>query len=73
MYHNEHGVSHFHARYADREASIAIDPLEVIDSDLPVRVNALVLEWAAMHQEELLEEWRRAQTKQPLFPIAPLG
>jgi hypothetical protein len=31
-----------------------------------------VLEWAALHTSELLEDWRLARQGQPLKRIAPL-
>jgi hypothetical protein len=39
---------------------VRIDNLEVIDSALPRRQLRLVLAWAELHQEELVENWRRA-------------
>jgi hypothetical protein len=35
-------------------------------------VIGLVIEWAALHQEELLADWERAQAQQELLKIAPL-
>jgi len=32
----------------------------------------MVLEWAAQHQEELLQAWNRLSAAQPPLPIAPL-
>jgi len=32
----------------------------------------MVTEWAAHHQDELMENWRLAANQQPLNPIAPL-
>lgn len=31
-----------------------------------------VVEWAAMHRDELMEDWNRAMAKKPLVPIKPL-
>ncbi len=39
---------------------------------LPPRVTGLVLEWAAIHRGELLEDWRRAQNQEPLTSVEPL-
>ena len=30
------------------------------------------MEWALLHEEELLEDWDLAQHNQPLKPIGPL-
>lgn len=46
--------------------------LKLIDGRLPKRVVALVLEWAFEHRNELLENWERAFTEEPLQPVAPL-
>jgi len=42
MYYAEHGVPHFHARYAGQEASVAIETLEVLAGSLPERALRLV-------------------------------
>jgi len=31
-----------------------------------------VIEWATIHQQELSDDWDRAQTQQDLLKIAPL-
>ena len=72
MYFDDHGHPHFHARHADGSAKIRIDQVEVIDSNLGVRQLRLVLAWAELHQEELLENWRRARTGETLKEIEPL-
>jgi hypothetical protein len=46
--------------------------LEVYQGELPRRAHALVLEWAALHRAELLENWERARQGVPLKPIEPL-
>jgi hypothetical protein len=72
MYHNDHGVPHFHAKYGDNEASIAVATLEILDGRLSTRTMTFVRDWAAIHKEELLDDWRRAREQQPLLPIEPL-
>jgi hypothetical protein len=72
MYYREHGVPHFHALYGGREASIAIDSLEVLRGDLPPRVLRLVKQWASLHREELLENWDLAEQGKVLESIDPL-
>jgi hypothetical protein len=42
MYYAEHGVPHFHAVYAGRDASIAIETLEVLGGASPDRALRLV-------------------------------
>ncbi len=72
MYFDDHGVPHFHVYYAEYEAKIAIDSLEVIEGGVPRRALALVLEWAAEHREELRTNWQLALDHQPLHRIDPL-
>jgi hypothetical protein len=35
MYYKEHGPPHFHVRYAEHDASIAIETSEVLGGSLP--------------------------------------
>jgi hypothetical protein len=72
MFFDDHGPPHFHARHAGGSAKIRIDPVEVIDSNLARRQLRLVLAWAELHQEELLENWRLARAGETLREIEPL-
>jgi hypothetical protein len=72
MFYNDHVPPHFHARYGEQRAIIAIDSLTVLSGRLSPRVLGLVMEWGAQHQDELREDWRLAQQQAPLRPIAPL-
>jgi Domain of unknown function (DUF4160) len=68
----EHNPPHFHALYAEHEVQINIQTLEVIVGKLPRRAQAMVLEWAAEHRTELMEDWNLCQAKQLPNPIKPL-
>lgn len=72
MFWSEHGVPHFHALYAEHEAVIDIRELRVLRGGLPRRAMALVLEWAAEHRDELMENWSLCRTMQAPKPIQPL-
>jgi hypothetical protein len=72
MFFNDHGPPHFHAVYGRQAAIIAIESLAVIDGSLPPRALGMVMEWAALHQPELMDRWRHAQSLQPLEKIEPL-
>jgi hypothetical protein len=72
MYHNDHLPPHFHAQYAEYDAEITIETLEVLKGSLPRRVLALAVEWAVLHRAELRQDWERARAKQELFRIEPL-
>jgi hypothetical protein len=72
LHYNDHAPPHFHAEYGDDNLAVAITPLSPIAGQLPRRAAALVLEWAALHQAELIDAWNRAQAMQPLAKIDPL-
>ena len=72
MYWNDHEPPHFHALYGDHEALISLADFSIYRGELPKRAIALVIEWAALHREELNEDWRKARELEPLNPIAPL-
>lgn len=72
MYYDEHGRPHFHANYAEHAASIEIDSLEVLAGGIPARELSLVRLWAAIHREELKDNWDRARRDAPLARIEPL-
>ncbi|HEY3356275.1 MAG TPA: DUF4160 domain-containing protein [Polyangia bacterium] len=72
MFFNDHQPAHFHALYGDHEALIVIETLAVYRGALPRRALALVLEWAALHRDELREAWTLAQGGQLPPAIEPL-
>lgn len=72
MYYDDHQPAHFHAYYAGDEATYDIGTLGLLSGGLPRRANALVLEWAVSHRNELILNWERATAHQPLNAIAPL-
>ena len=72
MYYNDHAPPHFHVRYAQQRAVIGIDPITVLEGQLSQRARALILEWAAQHQAELMTDWDLARQQAPLNKIDPL-
>ncbi len=72
MFWREHAPPHFHAMYGDAEVLIDIRTLEVLKGTLLKRAQALVLEWAAQHRSELMEDWNLCQSKQLPNRIPPL-
>jgi hypothetical protein len=72
MFFDDHGPPHFHARHAEGRAKVRFDTVEVIDSSLPRRQLRLVLAWAELHRDELLENWRLARLGETLHEIEPL-
>ena len=71
MYYRDHPPPHFHAIYAEHEATVAIET-GAVNGFLPARVLGLVQEWRVLHQAELLEAWALAAAQKPLPNIPPL-
>ncbi|MHB8521335.1 MAG: DUF4160 domain-containing protein [Limisphaerales bacterium] len=62
----------FHAIYGNSELVVSIWPLTIVQGDAPRRVRELVLEWATLHQQELLAAWNRCLIGEPPMAIEPL-
>jgi hypothetical protein len=72
MYFEDHNPPHFHVRYEEFRAVLGIDPLELRDGSLPPRVLGLVMEWAEMHQVDLMKNWTLLAAEGKFSRIAPL-
>ena len=72
MYFDDHPPPHFHAIYGNEEMQISIDPIVILYGRLPRRALSMVLEWAALHQRELMHNWQRLQENQATERIEPL-
>jgi hypothetical protein len=72
IYSSDHAPPHFHARYGEYEAQIAIGSGDPLAGRLPIRALRLIREWSMLHQAELQDNWRRAQAREPVASIDPL-
>ena len=72
MFFDDHQPPHFHAQYGGKEVIVHIDTLAVIAGALPPRALGLVMEWAALHRDELKSDWNKAKDLKPLEKIDPL-
>ena len=72
MFHGDHPPPHFHAVYQGEQVQININTLEVSAGSMRRRALALVLEWAAVHREELRQAWDLASRNQEPSKIEPL-
>ncbi|MDH5670270.1 MAG: DUF4160 domain-containing protein [Nitrospira sp.] len=72
MFFDDHNPPHFHAEYGSDIALIDIRSLAIFSGRLPPRVVGFVIEWATLHQKELLANWEKAQAQEMLQKIAPL-
>ena len=72
MYWNDHNPPHFHATYGDFEILIRITDLSIYSGSLPSRAFGLVMEWASLHQNELMENWVLLKEGMSVKKIEPL-
>ena len=72
IFYGDHNPPHFHARYGGYKTAISIKDFTILEGQLPPRVLGMVVEWAAIHQDELLTDWDLAMDNQPLRKIDPL-
>jgi hypothetical protein len=68
----QHNLPHFHAKYQDYSAVIAIETGEILEGKLPPGKLRLVLAWLEIHREDLMSDWRLAVDGQQVFQIEPL-
>ena len=73
MYFNDHSPPHFHVEYNEFEASVVIETLGILEGRLPAKVLSLAIEWASLHQAELLENWRSIRAAGTFRRIEPLA
>lgn len=57
LFFGDHSPPHFHAIYGEYNALVSIESLDIIEGDLPNRAQQLVLEWATLYQQDLLQMW----------------
>ena len=67
-----HNIPHFHAKYAEFEASIRIEDGEILAGDLPRKQLRLVQAWTELHQDELQADWELAVAGENPYKINPL-
>jgi hypothetical protein len=72
MFFDDHNPPHFHARYGEEKVAIEIESLRILEGHLSPRALGLVIEWAAQHRIELLQNWELAKNNQAPKKIEPL-
>ncbi|MDX2083222.1 MAG: DUF4160 domain-containing protein [Rickettsiales bacterium] len=72
MYFDDHNPPHFHAKYANYKASICIKDFKILEGFLHPKTHSLVIEWASIHQKELLANWEKLQKSNAFEKIKPL-
>lgn len=71
MYRREHPPAHFHAIYAEHEATYTFDG-ELLAGELPRKQDRLVREWAEQREEDLERCWEQATSDEDVGTIEPL-
>jgi len=66
IFYDDHNLPHFHARYGNQKVAVEIDTLKVLYGEISPRALGLIVEWAALHQTELLNNWKLAEANKPL-------
>lgn len=72
MFARDHPPPHFHARYGEHHARIAITDGSILDGHLPPRPARLVKRWAMAHHSQLEANWARCEAMLPPHQIDPL-
>ncbi|MCZ7574901.1 MAG: DUF4160 domain-containing protein [Ardenticatenaceae bacterium] len=67
-----HERPHFHAVHGDYMASFTIDPPALLARAIPRKQLHLIIAWAELHQEELMEDWELARQQLLLRKIEGL-
>lgn len=69
MYFDDRHHPHFHAYYAEQAALFTIDPPALYEGSMERRQQNIILGWAEVHQQELLDNWEKARSGLPMTKI----
>ena len=72
IYPQDHNPPHFHARYGEEVGVIELNPPHLAQGYLPPKALGLVLEWAELHESELLADWNLMRLGKIPLKIEPL-
>ena len=64
-----HQQPHFHARYGGHKGTFTINPPALLAGVMPRRQQNLIVAWAELHQEELMQNWGFVEQERPLQDI----
>jgi Domain of unknown function (DUF4160) len=68
----KHFKPHIHVEYAEYAMAISIKDGDVIVGDFPKKQLKMVQAWIAIHEDELMADWKLATQGHELFRIEPL-
>ena len=66
MFFGDHNPPYFHARYGAEKVAKEIESLRILEGFFPPRALGLVIEWAAQHKNELLQNNQVPEKIEPL-------
>lgn len=69
---NDHNPPHFHAEYAGERCIVNILECAVMEGYIPKKQLHMIMAWASIHQDELMQNWELGREHQPLNRINPL-
>ena len=69
---NDHNPPHFYVEYGNYKDSVLIQEGIISAGYLPKRQLKLVLAWAEIHNDELMQNWELSKDNKPLNRINPL-
>ena len=72
MYYDDHNPPHFHANYNGQKILVDIIKGRVLRGSFPTKQLKIVLAWAEIHKDELMQDWELSKSGLPLNEIAPL-
>ncbi len=72
MFWRDHEPPHFHASYGSDVVLVNIETMEVIQGSVPKRALSLIREWAALHKDDLMEDWELCKQRKLPRKIPPL-
>lgn len=72
MRYDEQMPPHFHVRYGEHRAIVALDTMRLIDGFLSPRVLGFICEWSAVHRHALIRNWWRSMEGRSLLAVEPL-
>ncbi len=68
----KHNQPHLHAEYGEHSIVLSIPDGTMLNGSLPAKQLKMVQAWIAIHEEELMADWKLAIQGQELFRIDPL-
>ena len=69
MYWEDHPPPHYHVRYKDHRAVVAIETGLLLRGTLPSGAKRTLEEWTHRHRAELMANWARVGQNVPLWPV----